>query len=500
MYDGDLPRWREALRAVGLAVWSWLALAAMLSVYSGDLAADAVGGLSQSGNHESIQAAIGGPVETFVSIATLQFGRSWVLSPETSAWALIGQRAGPTLVLLALTLVLAGAIGWGLASLARRDPRAGAALGAVGAVPGVGWLYLLLFAGTNGLVPLQLPASGTGLVAPALALALPVGFGAARVAGRAAVDPREWALDGWQYAIWLPTAIVVAEAVFAVNGLGDLWFRSLTSGDFPLFASVSAVLSLPLVLASVGRELWWYGDGTSDATTAAGATTDGGTASASSLAGDRLVVGGAATLAVVLLVGLVGSAVTSPPPRMDPSSFLLPRVLDAMGAVAVLVLVAGVVASLVGIVGGVVAGIARPAGTAVRAVLDPVGNVPLGVVLLVGITSLWGLRGRISPWMLGGVGAYPIAAMVVRVVERERRQRPDASDVDALREGVGVVASGVALLVFVVAGLSMLGLGPRALTFALGNSTYPATATVETLLVVVPTVLGLFALGEGLGN
>lgn len=499
MPDTNVPR--AVVRGAALAVWSWIGLAAMLSAFSGHRAARAV--LGPGDTPEQFRAALdasSGAPDVFVSVVTLQFGQSRVVSPGTGVWTLLGARGEKTALLGATTLLLAGLLAVAGVVLARSAPPAGEALGYLGAVPGVGWLYLLLLAGLNGVVPLMLPAQGLGLVGPAVALAIPVGVAAARVAAGAA-DVRDWALDGWLYLAWLPLGLVVAEMVFAVNGIGRLWFTALVHGDYTVFVGTSVVFSTPLVLASVAREgVLARGDAGGRRTHRRSGTTDGGVSTSPPVVrSDPRVLVGLGVLATVAVVGLVGSLVTTVPDRPADRVLVLARVLDGLGVLVVFVLAAGAVAAVPGVLLGRLAGRGFVAGTLVRALLDPFANVPVAVVVvsvLFATGNLLAVDG--SAVTYGAVAGATIAPLVVRRVERERRERPHARPLSAVLPGVGVLATGIGVLAFVVADLALLGIAPTPLTAVLANTTYPETGAVETLLVVVPVTLPLFVLGEGL--
>lgn len=500
--DVQSPSTRNLVRGVGLAVWSWIAVAALLAQFSGQRAVEAVlGPGGTSAQAAAIRDQVPGAGETFVSVLTLQFGQSWVLSPGTPVGQLVWPRAGTTLTFAVLAVVLTAVVAGPLAALARGRPDGplAVALSAIGAVPALGWLLLLVAGMYAGLYDLSLPADGAGLLLPALTLALPAGVGLARVAAREPATTREWAVDGWLYALWGTVAVLAVEQGIGAGGLGTLWVQSFGQGDWPVFVATSAVLALPVVVASVVRELAWdAGDDGAATTTSATTAADGGAVTVDSaldvVTGDRRVLAGTVLFGGTAVVGLVGSLATNPSPGTDPSTVGVPQVLDALGALVTVALLALVVAASLGFGLGLLARRGWREATAVRVVADPLGTLPVGVTLVALLVLVGAASGNTSPATLGVLLGLVAVPLVARAVEHA----DGATVLDAARPGVGVAATATAVLALVTVELAFLRLAPPALSGVVGVTSAPASALVATLVVVVPVAFGLRLAGEGL--
>lgn len=494
-------------RGVGLAVWSWIALAATLALVNGERYARLIVGQRAP---EAMVAAVGAPdfFEVLGRVLVLDFGESLVIVRGVPVWKVLGQRLGATVLLTVEAVALAGLVAAAFVALSGADLRDVAhALGYLGAVPAFGWAFLWFYLGTEGVAPM--PAFGRGdlggVLPGAVVLALVAGAALGRAAARDA-DRRAWLLDGWLSAAWLVGGLVVVEQVFAIPGVARLWLRAVVNGDAPLFFGATAVLALPLILASALREAAWTGAGRVGEPEMASAgeesiQSDGGItrevetdvdATADSLAvalrSDRQVQAGLLGFGALLVGGLVVSATTSPPtvplPRQE---LLLARVADSLGAMALTALVGTAVAVGVGLPLGTAARESRAAGHAVR-LTDYATNVP--VLVFVGVwLFVLGFPDDPLVWevLVGALAGFAVAPLVLRAVE----------DRDHVA-GVGVALTGGAFVAFVAAELALFGLAPRLVGAPFGNPSYVARTTAGTFLAVALPALPLLVAGEGL--
>lgn len=402
------------VRGLVLAAWSWLVLAATLALLNGDRYRAMVVGPRPD---PAVAARVGSPgyFDVLARILTFDLGDSVVLRPGASAWSIVGSRLGTTALLTAEAVVLAGLLAAVFVGLARSDHlEVGRVLGYVGVLPAFGWGVAWLALSRMGLVPSPTVADAglVGVADGALVLA-PV---AGAFLGRAAVrseDRSGWLLDGWFGVVWLVGALPVVEALLAIPGVGQLWVDALVQDDVPVFFAATIALALPVVLASVAREVGW---------SVVGAEPSGGTDLADVVRTDRLVQAGLAGFGALLVGGIVLAAVTSVPAgRVPPrSELVLARVADSLGAVAVTAFAGTVAASAVGLPLGVAARASSAAGHVVR-VVDHAANVP--VLLLVAVW-LYVQQTTQDPlaWELtvGAIAGGAVAPLVLRRVERGR--------------------------------------------------------------------------------
>lgn len=515
MSEGSSPRFTGALRGVGLAIWSWLVLAGTLALFSGQRYVEAALGAQAS---DAAMARLDAPsyVEMFVSVLTLDFGRSLVVSPGTGAWAVLGPRVGTTMLVAGLGVVLSAALAAPLVALARSGAgRLVEGLGYLGALPAFGWALVLFYLGREGYI--GMPAVGGQDLGAAFSPALTVAVVVAAAVGRAAARD-DLVLDAWLYAVWGVGALVVAEAVFAVPGLGHLWVISLVQGDYAVFVGATVLLTLPLLVASVVREASW-GARADAASGAAGSRadleTDGGitrsveedegstpdTDAAATLGAavrrNRQVQAGLLAFAVLLVGGLLMSgATTASPLRPSPGTLDLARVADGLGAVALTALVGVVAASALGIPLGAFAARSRTAGTVARLV-DHATSVP--TLAFVGVwVAVFGFSGNalMTELLVGWLAGVAVAPLVLRTTERACRR--GASTAEAVVPALGLALTGGAVVAFVAAEIALLGLGLQPLAAVVGVQRYPARTLTETVLAVALPALTLLVAGEGL--
>ncbi len=223
---------------------------------------------------------------------TLDFGRSWI--DRRPVRAHLRRTAPPTLELVLLSLLVALALGVGVALVAARRPGSAgdALLGAAAAVavslPPV-WLGLLLLRTLAAGEPWRwFPIDGmngaAGLVLPVVTLALVPAFVIARhtraelVAARTApwaVAARARGCSEWRVlahhalraqagalapllvalTAYLLGASVVVERLFGIGGLGSALLDAAGRGDQPVIVGVSVVYALVIALASAGVDL-----------------------------------------------------------------------------------------------------------------------------------------------------------------------------------------------------------------------------------------------------
>jgi ABC-type dipeptide/oligopeptide/nickel transport system permease subunit len=167
---------------------------------------------------------------------------STALDPGAPVGRLVMARLPVTLAVLAVALPLGGLLSAGLGALVRRADTLGGLVGAMFAAP-VGSTSLLVML-TLGVRWGVVPVAGGGVVklllAGLLAAALPAAL-AARSGDAAAAF---FAAGGW-----LLGAVILADAVMNLDGLGGLLLSALRQGDAPAAFGITAALSgLMLVL------------------------------------------------------------------------------------------------------------------------------------------------------------------------------------------------------------------------------------------------------------
>lgn len=223
---------------------------------------------------------------------TLDFGTSWI--DRRPVRAHLRRTAPPTLELVLLSLVVALALGIGVALVAARRPGSAgdALLGAAAAVavslPPV-WLGLLLLRtlaagepwrwfpidGMNGVAGLVLPVVTLALVpafvvarharaelvaarnAPWAVAARARGCSEWRVLARHALRAQAGALAPLLVALtaYLLGASVVVERLFGLGGLGSALLDAAGRGDQPVIVGASVVYALVIALASAAVDL-----------------------------------------------------------------------------------------------------------------------------------------------------------------------------------------------------------------------------------------------------
>lgn len=499
-------------RIIGVVVaflttlWTWVAFAGTMAPFSGDRAVNTMLGPNPSPSvRRQVSTEIPGYAGTFVKTLTFGDRQSWVVYPGASGWEIVGQTAGESLKLVAIALVLALVIAVPFVLVSQVDLARPflAIIGLLGGLSTLVWcLFVLGFAPNPGS---HIDPEGLGgLFVPAATLAVPLGLAAGRIASRydltdTRTTVRDLLLDGWLYVAWIPGALVLVEQLFAVTGLGYLWYQALVQGDFPLFTLLSSVLVAPVVFCAFLRELGLAltlpAPGSSRADK--GVAGDGAPPSATTPFHAAFSTGGVALLGGVLfsllfLGGLVGSRLTSRSGYSQPRTIQPYQILDALAAstsIAVLVLV---VAILVGIGLGVL-GTRTPVPRHLNRLFDPLTNVPFVVFLAAWLIYSRQSTGLTGMLIIGGVGGLAVAPMVARRFEREAA---GGSLPEAALPSLGLAASGTALIVFVSTELGFLALTLRDLSFSFN---YPLESLFWSHLVFIGLpAMALLLLGEGL--
>lgn len=215
-------------------------------------------------------------------------GSSYAL--KTDVATLIGELFWSTLLLTALSLLVAWALALVLATWATRGGRLASLVGSgmeivAAAVPHF-WLasiFILLFASTlHWLPPISTPGP-LGLVLPVLTLAIPLAGFLGQVMRESLTDALEspfvlsarargesengvrWrhairhaalpavSLSGWAFGSLLSGAVVV-ETIFARPGLGRSLMNAVTIRDIPVVTGVTLVSALAFVLVTVATD------------------------------------------------------------------------------------------------------------------------------------------------------------------------------------------------------------------------------------------------------
>jgi len=222
-------------------------------------------------------------------VATLNFGESYALKQNVTT--VIGQRIGPTLALTATALALAWLIALALTLTTAGRGRARSAFGSglevlLAGLPQyfLGIVLLVVFAFQLGWFPVTGGTSLSGLVLPALALALPLAgflgqvtrdeFAAgldqpfavsARMRGTSELEVR-WrhvlrhavlpgiTLSGWAIGALLGGSVIV-EVVFARPGIGQLLVSSVGSQDLPVVVAITLIVAFVYVVANLVVDL-----------------------------------------------------------------------------------------------------------------------------------------------------------------------------------------------------------------------------------------------------
>jgi peptide/nickel transport system permease protein len=222
-------------------------------------------------------------------LAVGDLGRSYAL--RQSVVSIIGANLGGTLLLAALSLVVAAAIAVGLAAWSAGGGRTASAVGWVlevvaAAVPHF-WLaisLILLFSTTLGVLPPVSVPGPLGLVLPVLTLAIPLSGFLGQVMRESILDAMAspfvlaarargessggvfWrhtlrhaaipaiGLAGWAFGSLISGAVVV-ESIFARPGLGRSLLAAVQQRDVPLVLGVVLVVALGYMLVTTLTDL-----------------------------------------------------------------------------------------------------------------------------------------------------------------------------------------------------------------------------------------------------
>lgn len=374
--------------------------------------------------------------------------------------------------------------------------RAAAALGLLAAVPAVSLVFLLV-----GVDPARTVEAGDfgGLLLPAVALALPLGVGLARLATLdTAGDPvraaRDLLLEGWLYVLWLPGALFVVETFFLVDGVTGLLDESLVQPHLAYLVQSTSLLVLPVLVVGCLRDLllaFLRPASTGDP------AADGGRAPVRrplvrAVRESRPVQLGAGAFVALLLGGVVGTLALSEAGgrTADPTPA---AIADGLWMTTGTALVALVVATTLGLAVGV-ASLGPGRRRHLPRLLDPVARVP-SVVLLLGVAMGVVPLGTdlVAPVFgtVGGLAVAPAVARRYRCGVRDGDERsPTLAAVALATTGAGLVAFAVFQLVLLVSGLADLSFLP--LGFRLPSLAGPVLA-----MVGLP-VAATFLLGTGL--
>lgn len=494
--------------AVLTALWTWIAFSATMALFSGRWAVEAIlGPVGDPEVRQRLSEEIPGYVGTFVRTATFGNRQSWVFQPNVGGWRLVGEFGGRTLKLVLVALVLALVVAVPLVLVSQLDG-AGPVVAALGLLGGVStlvwWFFVVDFAANPG--SHLTPRSLDEMLVPGATLAVPLGLGLARIAGRLDLTDgprtvRRVLLDGWLYALWLPGALIVVELVFAVNGVFYLWFQSLIQGDFPLFTLVSSVLVAPVVFCAFVRDLGLALTRPTDsaAPTARDTAADGGVGSllwplASAVRDSRVTQAAAGAFGLVFVVGFVGSRLVTPPEVWaDKRTLQAFELFDALAAATLTAVVGLAVALVVGLGLGLLA-TRTPLSRHVPRLLDPLSNLPFAVVLGAWYVYLENPDQLVTLLLYGGLGGLAVAPLVARRFEQEVA---DSHEATAVLSATGLAVTGAALALFTAAALSFLGLGLLDLSFGTRWIKPDSRLWGSVGVLALPAVL-LFVLGEGL--
>lgn len=498
------------------ALWSWVAFAATMALFSGYRATAAIAGPNTPPEGVAeIRRAVPGYWGTFARTLTMSERQSWVVREGTPGWTVVNQFGGQTVKLLAIVFVLTLLVAVPLVLLSRIDAARPAVAG-VGLLGGVSTvvLYTLVLHAANEPGSYLAPEGLDGMVVPAATVALPLGLAMARIASRYSGDDARTTLrnvlfDGWLYVVWLPGALFMVEAGFNVEGVFFLWIQALVQGDFPLFTFVSSLLVAPIVLCAFVRDValaLTRPAGSPSVPSGAVASDGGKTPVLAPLLGalerDRLLQAGVGLVFAVFTVGFVGSQITS---RPDSAAQLgaggdvpVPayRILDALGAATAIGFVTFAVAAVVGVGLGVLVTRTRVPRRLLR-LFDPLMTVPLLVVIPV-LTFVWFefhwpgvIEGRL---LYGGLGGLGVATLVARRYERDAMAPTPRS---AVFPATGLAASGAAVVLFLATEQGFDSYGIRTLWLFTGQFTLESLFWTHLAFVAVPAV-SLLLLGEGL--
>lgn len=409
------------------------------------------------------------------------FGQSFVMAPKVDAVSVVVRNFGSSLLVLGLSVFFAGVVTVLAVVLVRRgNGRAVRRLGYVGAVPAPVWAVLFIVSDT---VPTSAaPSSGfVGSIAPGLALAIPLaGFGA-RVAGRTIEDggSRSVALDSWLLVNWLIGGLVAVSVTVGRPGVGQYLLAGLQNGDLPVFAAAAGVLTIPVVLASILREYCWMeGIG-------------GEPPGAFPMPSDRRAVLGLLALGVLAVsafgAGLLGSPATG-------QRTLATAVPGALFHVTAAVLVAGVVAIVVGVPLGALSNRVGRAGGGV--VLDAATNVPMFVLAILFVAGVGSGFSTIGGWGIGLVVGLVTAPLVGKRTTRTFEEGYGVPE--AIPVGGTIAALGGAFAAFLVVDVAVLRFGLGELSWLLMQVGRGPVPVIAILLVTSLPPFAALLVSEGL--
>lgn len=243
---------------------------------------------------------------------------------------------------------------------------------------------------------------------------------------------------------------------------------------------------------------------------------DGSTGSRTDSPGDRSpvatglrygrLVAGLLGIGGLALFGLVGIALFEPNLLEDRLPYLTPlNVLGVAGVLLYAAVLAVVVGSTMGAVLGIVAARLPGVGTLTRLLVDPLGNLPLLVVVVLGIvgTGMLSLDSRGRFVLLGGLFAGAmIVPLVLRDVERAASSPDPASWPRVGTAALGTAFTASAVFTFVLGQVALLGFATAEVGNTLHVLEHLRTLGVRHLIGVIfaasapALVLGL--LGENL--
>ncbi|WP_440991335.1 hypothetical protein [Haloarchaeobius baliensis] len=488
-------------------LWSWVAFAATMALFSGDRATTAIlGNNAPAAMRNSLRSEIPGYWGTFVETLTFGDRQSWVLFDGTSGWEVVGQFGGRTIKLVAVALVLALLIAGPLVVLSQVDigRKVVAGLGLLGGIPTFVWCLFVFDVASDPGSHIR-AETYPEMVVPGATLALPLGLGLAHIVSRYDVTAvrttvRDVLLDGWLYVVWVPGAIALVELVFGVNGFFYVWFQALMQGDFPLFTQLSSVVVAVVLCCAFLRDvvLAVTLPGSTSSAPTRGVAADGGSTSivsplVSAVRNSRITQAGLGLFGLLFVVGVVGSQLTSRPERWVNRQTVQPyQLFDALAATTLTAATVFVVAAAVGVGLGLLT-TETPLPRHVTRILDPVANLPFAVLFIAGVVSLESPDRIVAHLLFGVVGGLAVAPIVARRFEREAMAGRDER---AVLASTGVALSGAVLVVFTAGELSVLGLGLTDLWMGATDVTLESRLWSWVGVLAVPATT-LFLLGEG---
>lgn len=432
----------DAVRAVGYAIWSWIALAGVLTMLVRQQSTSVL--IIGSGTNEQLRESVplergvGGEgfVDTFVSLLTFDFGFSESLMKNV--WPVIGSAVGSSVVLVAASLLITAVLSAGAYVLAKTDWGARIARIAgvlAGSVPGAAWLLsLYLLVSVRLSIPgLLEPGSNAAITAGAVGIALPLVSLVARTLGRQETlggMPRMSVYRNARVATsWMVSSLVIVETIIGTGGVGSLWMSSIRSHDAPLFLATTVALTLPIVLVNAvfeGLSPGWRFPAAPE--TKPTVETDGGGGSVTDASfvdlvqRNRSVAGGAVTFAGFLVAGFVFPTVQT---VLEPtnSQVIGKAVLSVASSVSLTVLLATGVGGIGGVFLAVAAVRSRHDEKRLRFAIDFPTNIPFVVLAGLVIFGLQIAHVSLNPliveFVVGGVVGFALVPLVFGVAQRE---------------------------------------------------------------------------------